>query len=194
MKLGIAVLRATVGALFVGHGTQKLFGWFGGSGLEGTRGFMDKLGMKPVKHNALAVGTAETAGGTLLALGLFTPLAAATLTGVMATAVRLVHGKNGVWNSDGGYEYNLVLASAVFALTDAGPGAWSLDAARGRTRWGAGWALAELAAGLTGSALAIEAARRQAQQTQEQQEQAAQTTHAETAARNGQPIAAASAA
>jgi putative oxidoreductase len=191
MKLGTALLRATVGGLFVGHGTQKLFGWFGGSGLEGTRGFMDKLGMKPAKRNALAVGAAETTGGTLLALGLLTPLAGALLTGTMASAVRLVHGKNGPWNSDGGYEYNLVLAAAVFALTDAGPGDWSLDAARGRARWGEGWALAQLGAGLAGSTLAIEIARRQAQREQEQQ---AAAPAAETAAGNGQPVPAASAA
>jgi putative oxidoreductase len=193
MKLGTALLRATIGGLFVGHGTQKLFGWFGGSGLEDTGAMMDKLGMKPAKHNAIAAGTAETAGGALLALGLFTPLAAAMLTGTMATAVRLVHAKNGPWNSDGGYEYNLVLAAAAFALTDAGPGDWSLDAARGRARWGAGWALAELAAGLAGSALAIEAARRQAQREQESQQQATPAAAAETAPHNGQPVPAGSA-
>lgn len=192
MKLGTALLRATVGGLFVGHGTQKLFGWFGGHGVEGTGGFMESLGMKPGKHNAIAAGAAETAGGTLLALGLFTPLAAALLTGTMATAVRLVHGSKGPWNSDGGYEYNLVLAAAAFALTDAGPGAWSLDARRGRARWGAGWALAELAAGVAGSTAAIEMSRRRAAQAQ----QAAVSADGgvEHAAGNGQPVAAASAA
>ncbi|HEX4467445.1 MAG TPA: hypothetical protein VH025_09680, partial [Solirubrobacteraceae bacterium] len=82
--------------------------------------------------------------------------------GTMITAIRTVHLKNGPWSTDGGYEYNLVLLGAVMAITDAGPGAFSLDAAAGRSRWGAGWALAQLAAGAAGSSAVIALGRRRA--------------------------------
>jgi putative oxidoreductase len=77
----------------------------------------------------------------------------------MATAIRTVHGPKGPWVTDGGYEYNLVLMAIVFAITDVGPGAWSVDAASGHERWGARWALAQLAAGVAGSAGALVYAR-----------------------------------
>jgi putative oxidoreductase len=73
----------------------------------------------------------------------------------MATAIRTVHAPKGPWNSDGGYEYNLVLIAIVFAIVDAGPGPWSIDGARGREHWGPAWALAALGAGLAGSAAAV---------------------------------------
>jgi putative oxidoreductase len=78
----------------------------------------------------------------------------------MITAIRKVHAPRGPWVTDGGYEYNLVLLAVVFALTDAGPGRLSVDALRGRERWGLRWALAELGAAAVGSALAIELGRR----------------------------------
>lgn len=160
MRLGRFILRAIVGALFVGHGTQKLFGSFGGHGLEGTGQFFESLGLRPGKRHALAAGTAEAAGGALLAAGLLTPLSAAMLSGTMITAIRQVHVKNGVWASDGGFEYNLVLIGLLFALTDLGPGPWSLDEALSLERSGPGWALAALGAGAAGSALAVESGRR----------------------------------
>jgi putative oxidoreductase len=162
MRLGIAALRITVGGLFVGHGTQKLFGWFGGSGPKGTGGFFDQLGLRPGRHHALVAGAAEAGGGTLLALGFLTPVGALLTSSTMATAIRLVHGKKGPWNTSGGYEYNLVLLASSFAITDAGPGRLSLDALRGRERWGTRWALGELAGALAGSALAVETGRRYA--------------------------------
>jgi putative oxidoreductase len=155
MKLGLTLLRAVVGGLFVGHGLQKLAGKFGGGGPDATGQFFEKLGMRPGKSQAIAAGASETAGGALLAAGALTPVAGTLLTATMATAVRTVHGPKGPWNSNGGYEYNLVLVALLFAITDAGPGPWSVDAARGRERWGTGWALAQLGAGLAGSAAAI---------------------------------------
>lgn len=161
MKLGLALVRLIVGALFFGHGTQKLFGWFGGHGPDGTGQFFEgSLGLAPGKRNALTAGAAEAGGGALLAAGLFTPLAAATLTGAMATAIKTAHLDKGPWVSDGGYEYNLVLMAIVFAVTDTGPGGWSLDAAFGKERSGPGWAIAELLAGLGGSAAILAAAQR----------------------------------
>ena len=75
MDLALFALHFLLGALFFAHGTQKLFGWFGGYGIDGTAGFMDQLGMRPARLHAVAAGLAETVGGILLALGLFTPSA-----------------------------------------------------------------------------------------------------------------------
>lgn len=145
----------------MGHGLQKLTGWFGGHGLKGTGQFFEALELKPGVAHAAAAGASETGGGALIAAGLATPLGATLLSGTMITAIRKVHLSKGVWASDGGYEYNLVLLAIVFALSDVGPGRLSADAARGRERKGLGWAIAQLAAGAAGSTLAIELGRRQ---------------------------------
>ena len=151
MKLGRLLLRVTVGGLFVGHGTQKLFGWFGGHGLEATANMFDSIGMRPGNRNAIAAGVAEAGGGAALAAGFATPLAAATLTSVMLTAINRVHLKNGPWVTNGGYEYNAVLIAAVLALAEVGPGELSLDHALGQERSGPGWALLALALGVAGA-------------------------------------------
>jgi putative oxidoreductase len=151
MKLRLLVVRAVVGALFVGHGAQKLFGWFGGHGPEGTGQFLENVGVRPGRRGAVAAGAAEMGGGALLVAGLFTPLAGAALSGVMITAIRHVHSGKGPWVSEGGYEYNLVLLATMFALTEAGPGPISLDRALGTERCGTAWAIGQLAAGAAGS-------------------------------------------
>jgi putative oxidoreductase len=141
----------TVGILFVGHGTQKLFGWFGGHGLDATTEGFEQMGLRPARANAIAAGVSEAGGGALLVAGLATPLAAAILTGTMLTAIRTVHGKNGPWITDGGYEYNAVLIAAVLALAETGPGPFSLDGATGRERSGPRWAAFALALGAAGA-------------------------------------------
>jgi putative oxidoreductase len=155
MRLGIAVLRMIIGVLFMGHGLQKLKGWFGGPGPEGTAQMFEGLGLRPARRHATAAGVAETAGGALLAAGFLTPVAGATLTSVMATAIHKVHGGNGPWNTSKGYEYNLVLIGALLGIADTGPGRLSVDAALGIERSGPAVAVAQLAAGLAGSAAAI---------------------------------------
>jgi putative oxidoreductase len=157
MSFGIAILRAVVGGLFIGHGLQKLLGKFGGHGLAGTAGFFESLGLRPGKVHATAAGVAETGGGALLVLGAATPLGAAAVTGTMTVAIEKVHRPKGPWVSEGGYEYNAVLMAAVFAITAAGPGAFSLD----RREWGAGWAIAQLAAGVGGGLALIKFAEAQ---------------------------------
>lgn len=152
MKIGRLLLRLTVGGFFFGHGTQKLFGWFGGKGLDATAAGFEALGLRPGRRNAIAAGVAEAGGGALLAAGLAVPLAASALTATMLTAIDTVHGKNGPWVSNGGYEYNVVLIAAAIALVEVGPGGISLDAARGREHSGSAWALAALAAGAVGAA------------------------------------------
>jgi putative oxidoreductase len=160
MNLGRLLARATIGGLFVGHGTQKLFGWFGGTGLDGTTTMMDNLELRPGRRNALAVSAVETLGGGLLAIGALTPVAASMITGSMVTAIRKVHYPKGLWNTGGGYEYNLALIAASAALVETGPGAPSVDRALGIERKGSRWALAALAAGAAGAALVMEAAER----------------------------------
>jgi putative oxidoreductase len=153
--------RVTIGLLFIGHGTQKLFGWFGGGGPEATGQFFEQVKLRPGKRHALAAGVAEAGGGLLFAIGAATPLAAAAISGAMITAIKTVHWEKGVWSSEGGYEYNLVLLLAVFGLTEDGPGDWSVDGVLGRRRWGTGWAFAALAAGAAGSAAVLASAKRQ---------------------------------
>jgi putative oxidoreductase len=158
MGLFRLIARVTIGLLFVGHGTQKLFGWFGGGGPEGTGQFFEQAGLRPGKRNAVAAGAAEAGGGLLFAMGAATPLAAAAVSGSMITAIKTVHWEKGIWSSGGGYEYNLVLLAAVFGLTENGPGSLSIDALLGKSRWGTFWAFAALAAGAAGSAAVLASA------------------------------------
>jgi putative oxidoreductase len=155
MKLIVLIVRLLIGGLFIGHGTQKLFGWFGGYGPDGTGGYMESLGMKPGRQHALAAGATEAGGGALLAAGLATPAAAAAITGVMVTAIRTVHLPNGPWVTENGWEHPATVIAAVLAIAEIGPGPLSLDAALGTERKGSGWALAALAAGVGGSALLL---------------------------------------
>jgi len=154
MNIAKTLLRVTVGALFVGHGTQKLFGWFGGGGPEATAKGFDAMGFRPARYHALAAGTAETVGGSLLTLGFLTPIASATLSAVMITAIRKVHGQKGVWVTNGGYEYNAVLLATLLAFTEQGPGSPSIDARLLPRFKGAELALLQLAAGAAGSWIA----------------------------------------
>ena len=159
MDLGRLLLRLTIGGTFFVHGTQKLFGWFGGYGLDGTGQFFESLGLRPGRRNAMAAGSTETGCGILVALGLATPLAAAGLSAVMITALRAAIWNEGFKPATG--EHEVLLAVAALALTDTGPGAPSLDSALGLERRGPGWMLAALSAGAAGSAMAISMGRRQ---------------------------------
>ncbi|HET9104500.1 MAG TPA: DoxX family protein [Solirubrobacteraceae bacterium] len=146
-------MRLAVGGFFVGHGTQKLFGWFGGGGLEQTaQMFENGLGLRPGRRHALAAGVAEAGGGALLVLGAATPISAAMITATMITAVHRVHLSKGPWITNGGYEYNVVLIAAVLALAETGPGSPSVDSARGSKAYGPGYAALALALGILGAA------------------------------------------
>ncbi|HEY1508867.1 MAG TPA: DoxX family protein [Solirubrobacteraceae bacterium] len=151
MKLGLTFLRVVVGALFFGHGTQKLFGWFGGHGIEATSGAFESLGLRPGRKHATAAGAAEAGGGALVALGFLTPAAAASLIGVMYTAIQKVHLKNGPWATEGGYEYNLALIAVMVVLADLGPGDFSIDHALGLEVNGPLVALLAAGAGIAGA-------------------------------------------
>ena len=158
MKLGITTLRVAVGGTFIAHGVQKLFGWFGGPGLEGMGQGLEQMGLKPGKRHALIAGAAETGGGALLATGFLTPLGAAGVMSVMHQAVRMVHWDKGFFSANGGYEFNVALSAAAFALADTGPGPWSVDRALGTEKSGPLWALAALGAAFAGPRLLAQAA------------------------------------
>jgi putative oxidoreductase len=158
MSVGLLVLRLVVGLLFVGHGTQKLFGWFGGSGISGFSRVLEARGYRPATAMAVLTGLSESGGGLLFAAGFLTPLAAAALLGVMVNAILAVHARRGVWNSNGGIEFPLTNAAAATAVAFAGPGRLSIDRAVGLAPghlWGGVFALA---LGL-GSGLAVFAVR-----------------------------------
>lgn len=162
MKLTLTLLRMLVGTLFIGHGTQKLFGWFGGSGLDATASSFSKMGLTPGRETALMAGVSEAGGGALLAAGLATPLAGAALTGTMVQAIETVHASKGPWLTNGGWEYNATLIAAVLTIVDLGPGPLSLDRAFGLELRGPRTAVAVLACGLCGPRLALGALRRRA--------------------------------
>ncbi|WP_431091181.1 DoxX family protein [Paenibacillus sp. 8b26] len=125
---GLLLVRLVVGLLLVGHGAQKLFGWFGGYGPKGTGGWMESVGIKPGVFMAVSAGLMELLGGVLFALGLLTPLAALFITLTMLGAIFKVHGQNGIWATANGYEYPLVLIAVVVGIALTGAGSYSIDA------------------------------------------------------------------
>jgi putative oxidoreductase len=159
MDLALFALRIVAGLLMAGHGAQKLFGSFGGHGIAGTGQFFESLGLRPGQRHARLAGLSEFGGGLLLALGLITPLGAAAIIGVMTVAILTVHLPKGLWATEGGYEYNVVLIAIAFALGCAGPGGWSIDHALGLNTGGVGWGVAALGAGVLGGIGMLIAAR-----------------------------------
>ncbi|MEU9247179.1 DoxX family protein [Streptomyces sp. NPDC048385] len=150
---GLLLLRLTFGLLMAGHGAQKLFGVFGGSGLAATgRGF-DALGYHPGKVFALIGGLSELCGGLGLVVGLLTPLAAAAVIGVMINAMVTVSGAHGLWSQDGGVEYNVAICVVALAIAAIGPGRLALD--RFFPWRSGGWLAAAVALGLGGIGAAI---------------------------------------
>jgi putative oxidoreductase len=129
--LGLLSLRLVIGLLLVGHGAQKLFGWFGGNGLKGMTQFTTKLGLWPASFWAFMAGLSEFGGGLLLLLGFLSPVGALGIAAPMLVAVLVVHWQKGLWASKGGGELPLVNLVAALALGLTGPGLFSLDALLG---------------------------------------------------------------
>ena len=121
------ILRVPVGIIFVAHGAQKLFGWFGGYGLEGTGQWLASIGLEPGYLMALLAGSAEFFGGIALIIGLLTRPAAAVTAFAMLVAIFSVHFSNGLLLSNNGYEYALVLFAAAVAMAVQGAGRYSVD-------------------------------------------------------------------
>ncbi|MGO4545180.1 DoxX family protein [Paenibacillus sp. 2TAB23] len=128
IALGLLIVRLVVGLLFIGHGAQKLFGWFGGYGPKGTGGWLESIGVKPGVAMAVVAGLMELVGGLLFAAGLLTPLAAVLIVMTMLVAIVKVHGQNGLWATANGYEYNLVLLAIAIGVALTGAGEYSIDA------------------------------------------------------------------
>jgi len=149
------VLRVAIGLLFVGHGAQKLLGWFGGNGLDAATAEMEALGLRPARPNAVLAGASQMAAGGLVAAGLLTPVGASLIAANMITAIRTACAGKGPWGPNGGWEYQLVLTLALASLVENGPGDLSLDNALGIERSGTATAAAALAAAAAGSAAAI---------------------------------------
>src|SRR4051812_27325964 len=131
MAEGLFIIRLLVGGLLFAHGTQKLFGWYGGYGLEGTSGFFHSLGFRPGRQYAAIAGLSEAGGGALLILGLLTPLGAAMIIGTMIAAAVTVHAPHGLWATNGGYELPLINGVVAAGLAFTGAGSWSIDNAAG---------------------------------------------------------------
>jgi putative oxidoreductase len=128
MDTGLLIARMVLGLLMAAHGTQKLFGWFGGYGLAGTGGFFEQLGFRPGRFFAAAAGTTEVLGGLLVATGLLGPLGPALIVSVMVVAIATVHWPHGLFAQNNGIETPLLYAVGAAALALTGPGAYSLDA------------------------------------------------------------------
>ncbi|WP_312114647.1 DoxX family protein [Brevibacillus reuszeri] len=126
MDLGLLIIRLVIGLLFVGHGAQKLFGWFGGYGLKGTGGWLDSIGVKPGVAMALIAGLGELVGGLLFATGVGFWAGAILIAATMLVAIVKVHGQNGLWATQNGYEYNLTLIAVAIGIALIGPGAYVL--------------------------------------------------------------------
>ncbi len=128
LDIGLFIIRLIIGLLFIGHGAQKLFGWFGGHGLKGTAGWLESMNMKPAMLMAVMAGLSELVGGILFVLGLLTPLAGLLIAATMVVAIAKVHGANGLWSTSNGYEYNLTILAVAIGIALAGPGQFALDA------------------------------------------------------------------
>jgi len=121
------IVRVVQGSLMAGHGAQKLFGSFGGPGLEGTSGFMEMLGMRPGRPWAYLAGLSEFAGGLLTALGLHNPLGPLSVIGSMSMATRKAHWGKPIWVTEGGAELPVLNIAISTALMIREPDAFSLD-------------------------------------------------------------------
>jgi len=130
---GLLVARIVLGLLMTAHGSQKLFGWFGGHGLAATGGMFESLGFRPGKMFATVAAATEVASGILVVLGLLGPIGPALMISVMIVAGASVHLRNGLFAMSNGIEVPLLYATGAAALALTGPGAYSLDAVTSET-------------------------------------------------------------
>jgi putative oxidoreductase len=151
---GLLIARMVLGPIMAAHGSQKLLGWFGGYGLDGTGGFMESMGFRPGRAFAAAAGASEIMGGLLLTLGLLGPIGPALIIAVMVVAAVSVHWKHGLFASNNGIELPLLYAAAAIALALTGPGLYSLDAVLGlESLWTPSLAWAAIGVGVLGGAI-----------------------------------------
>jgi putative oxidoreductase len=125
--LGLLLIRIVLGLTFAAHGAQKLFGWFGGQGLDKTAEFFESVGVKPGKTMGVLGGLGELAGGLLFAIGFLTPLSALLITITMLVAIFTAHAGKGYWNANNGWEYNFLIIVTAIGVACIGPGLYSVD-------------------------------------------------------------------
>ena len=127
VSLGLLIIRVALGVTFFLHGSQKLFGWFGGGGITGTARYLEGLGIRPGRFWAILVGVGEFGGGVLIGIGYLTVLGAFLIIITMVVAISAAAGRHGFWAQHGGYEYNLLIIAVALALIFTGPGMYSFD-------------------------------------------------------------------
>jgi putative oxidoreductase len=162
MSYGLLFLRVVVGLVFFAHGAQKLFGWWEGPGLQGTKGWLGSMGFRMPGQMALLVAVSE-ASGLLFAAGFLTPVPALLMASAMVVAIGSVHWRNGFWNAGQGYEFNLVLLAVPVAVAATGPGRFSIDRA---LKWddnlsGTIWGVGVLALAIVGGLFVLTVMREQ---------------------------------
>src|SRR5262245_20394718 len=134
MGLGLLIARLVVGVAMAAHGTQKLFGWFGGYGPRGTGGWLESQGYRPGVLFAYALGLSELGSGLLTALGLLGPIGPAWLISIMIVAAIVGHAGHGFFATTNGNEVPVIYSAAALGFAFAGPGSLSLDALFGLER------------------------------------------------------------
>ena len=160
MHEGLFIVRVVAGLVMAAHGSQKLFGWFGGYGLDGTGGFFESLGFRPGRLFATAAGLSEFVGGALIALGFLGPVGPALVLAVMIVAAVTVHWHNGLFATTNGIEVPLLHGIIAVLLALSGPGAYSLDALFGLTAfWTPELSWAALLVGIVGGVANVAARR-----------------------------------
>lgn len=163
LDLGFLVARVLIGLLMAAHGAQKLFGWFGGHGLQATGEFFGQLGFRPARLVAIAAALGEFTSGLLIALGLFGPVGPALMLAVMVVAALSVHWRNGLFATSNGIELPLLYSIAALRFALTGPGRYSLDAALGlQWTWTPRVIWIALAAGVLGAIMNLVVRRRPA--------------------------------
>src|SRR5881396_950424 len=151
LSIGLLLARVIIGLLMAAHGTQKLFGWFGGYGLEKTGGFFEQLRFRPGRALAAAASLAEIASGLLVALGFLGPIGPALMISVMIVAMITVHWEHGLFASNNGIEVPLLYIVAAITLTLTGYGRYSVDAWLGiADRWTPAFTSVVLGVGVLG--------------------------------------------
>jgi putative oxidoreductase len=147
MSTGLLIIRVAIGAVMIAHGTQKLFGWFHGPGVDGFAAVLDQMGYPEPRVMAVVAGAAEAGGGSLLVVGFLTPFASMAAIGVMLNAILTVHWDRGFFNTNGGMEFPLLMLCVAAGLAFTGPGRAALDPALGLHLFGSAWGVGAILLG-----------------------------------------------